>query len=143
MLIRRWFLIPEESDFYMLKILYLAHRVGLRKVQYCLSKERDIKHGWVKLKQNHRKIKELMDCCKYIQDSEEYNEWDKIKCDLFLEDMRQDELATTFEVLKTLEFANSNTISKLFQHKISELVENRKSAFDGKKNMITYIFLLL
>ena len=77
-----------------------------------------------------------MDWCKYIKDSDEYNEWDKIKCDLFLEDWRQDELSTTFEVLKTLEFANSNTISKLFQNKISELAERRFSAFEGKNHKI-------
>lgn len=83
------------------------------------------------LRKTTNKVKDLIEWCKFIQNSQDFNDWEKIECEIFLEDWRQDELAKTFEIMKNLEFANSNTLSKLFQHKIAEIAERRKSAYFG------------
>ncbi|CAI2361482.1 unnamed protein product [Moneuplotes crassus] len=105
----------------------------VRKSPLVLRKQKSIKKSKKCVKQVKTKIKDLIDKCRFAEENDEYNQCQKYDCDIYLEDLKHQELSATLEIMQNIEFAEAGTLYKLFEHQYKNKQQELNRAIEVNK----------
>ena len=85
------------------------------------------------IRQIKSKIKDLMEKWQYAEEADEYDQWNKYDCDVYVEDFKQQEFGNTLGIMQNIEFAEASTLGHLFDHQMKNLQHENSIAYEVNK----------